>query len=353
MPSPPEGHRPAPSPPAEGHWAGALPPWRQRDIGRPVDHPSPCAGGVEGTVSPSWEEFTRSGARPRVSGPRPAPMPRAGPATVATARLAQLRSTIAAPVGGRRWQNALVRDRHRSTIGRHYQSGGRRTDRRDSAQRGGKQHETFGRDLRSRGGRGRRRHRLQSLREPAAPGAGEGPDEPPDRAERLRDHRGVRRSRPDADQQARARRRGRRVHARLPVARAGDQGQPPDRARLQRQRADPLGRPGAGRRARVRSDQPDRRRPGQAVRLQLRLPGVLPAAPRLRQLRARPAARQSRVHQPRADVPGLGQGRRRRGQARGRAHGGDQRGEPRGADARAVADRDDGAQRRADRGAQG
>ena len=44
-------------------------------------------------------------------------------------------------------------------------------------------------------------------------------------------------------------------------------------------------------RARVRPDEPDRRRPGQAVRLQLRLPRLFPAAPRLRQLRARPAAR--------------------------------------------------------------
>ena len=55
------------------------------------------------------------------------------------------------------------------------------------------------------------------------------------------------------------------------------------------QRADPLGRPGAARRARLRPDEPDRRGPGQAVRLQQRLPRLFPAAAGLRQLRARPA----------------------------------------------------------------
>ena len=114
------------------------------------------------------------------------------------------------------------------------------------------------------------------------------------------------------------------LHARLPVARAGHHRGPCGRARLQRQRPDPLGRSGPARRARIRPDEPDRRGAGQAVRLQLRLSGLFPAAARLRQLRARPAARQPRVHQPGADVPGLDQGsrpaRRRARRPRGR-HG--------------------------------
>ena len=61
---------------------------------------------------------------------------------------------------------------------------------------------------------------------------------------------------------------------------------------------------------------PDRRRPGQAVRLQLRLPRLFPAAARLRQLRARPAARQPRVHLAGADAARLDQARGGRGQAR-------------------------------------
>ena len=50
--------------------------------------------------------------------------------------------------------------------------------------------------------------------------------------------------------------------------------------------------------------EPDRRRPGEAVRLQQRLRRLLPAAARLEELGPRPAGRQPRVHQPPADVPG-------------------------------------------------
>ena len=145
--------------------------------------------------------------------------------------------------------------------------------------------------------------------------------------------------------------------------------------------SDSLGRSGPVRRSRLRPDESDRRGAGQAVRLQLRLSRLLPAAARLGQLRARPAALQPRVHEPRADVPGLGQARGRRarragggrrgtpsarGEARtaGRRAGsrgccrdrhrrGDRQGEPRGADARADAHRDDGAQRLDHRGQEG
>ena len=141
-------------------------------------------------------------------------------------------------------------------------------------------------------------------------------DEPPDGAERFRHDGGGGRARRHVHQPVRARRRRRPFHPRLPVARAGDHREPCGRARLQRQCPDSLGRQGPGRRAGLRSDEADRRRPGQAVRLQLRLSRLFPAAARLGQFRARAAARQSRIHLGRADVRRLDQARGRRGRRR-------------------------------------
>ena len=64
------------------------------------------------------------------------------------------------------------------------------------------------------------------------------------------------------------------------------------------------GDPVVRRRARVRSAQAERRRAAAAVRLQLRLHRLLPDAGRRQSVASRPARREPRIHQRRADVPG-------------------------------------------------
>ena len=65
-----------------------------------------------------------------------------------------------------------------------------------------------------------------------------------------------------------------------------------------------------------------RRRPGQAVRLQQRLPGLLPAAAWLREQRPRPAGGEPRIHQHQPDVPRPRRRPRRRAEGQRRAGGG-------------------------------
>ena len=72
--------------------------------------------------------------------------------------------------------------------------------------------------------------------------------------------------------------------------------------RLRGADADPLGRPGGGRRAGVRSAAADGGGAGEAVGLQQRLRRLDAAARRLRQRRARAPVRQLRVHRRAADV---------------------------------------------------
>ena len=62
-----------------------------------------------------------------------------------------------------------------------------------------------------------------------------------------------------------------------------------------------LGRPPGRRSRRLRPAEPDRRRPGQALRLQQRLHRVLPARS---ERHARPAVREPRIRQPRSHVSG-------------------------------------------------
>ena len=72
---------------------------------------------------------------------------------------------------------------------------------------------------------------------------------------------------------------------------------------LRRRHPDPLGRPGGRGRAGIRTDEADRRRAAPAVRLQLRLHRLLPDAGRGQSVASRPAHREPRIHQRRADVP--------------------------------------------------
>ena len=75
------------------------------------------------------------------------------------------------------------------------------------------------------------------------------------------------------------------------------------RGRPRRRRPDPVGRSGAARRARIRSDAPERRRAEAPVRLQQRLSRLSAAAGRRRPITPRVARGQPRIHQRRADVP--------------------------------------------------
>ena len=92
----------------------------------------------------------------------------------------------------------------------------------------------------------------------------------------------------------------------------------PDRPQQRRRRGpgrrvlrpgpDRLGRPHPPGGARVRPRRPEPGRPGPPVRLQQRLPGLLPAPLVEREQLHRPAVVQPRVHQPGADVPELRRG---------------------------------------------